>query len=113
MSVATPEMTPVSASTPNSTPGATMLSNLPTVRLEVRQGGRSVPYLFDQVDFLIGAVAGCDLRVPGADLPAVLCLLARHPDGVRLRRLASTQVLLLNGQAVSRAELKGGDRLTI
>lgn len=112
MSVATPELTPVSASTPSS-PGAAMLSNLPAVRLEVRHGGRSVPYLFDQVDFLIGAVAGCDLRVPGADLPAVLCLLARHPDGVRLRRLASTQVLLLNGQAVSRAELGDGDRLTI
>lgn len=89
------------------------ISALPAVRLEVSQGGRTVPYLFDQVDFLIGAVAGCDLRVPGSDLPAVLCLLARHPDGVRLRRLAPTQVLLLNGQPASRAELKTGDRLTV
>src|SRR3954471_12562107 len=88
-------------------------SSLPAVRLEVHQGGRSVPYFFDQVDFLIGTVAGCDLRVPGANLPAVLCLLARHPEGLTLRRLAATQVLLLNGAAVSRAELKDGDRLTL
>ena len=45
---------------------ASPVSALPSVRLEVSQGGRSVPYRFDQVDFLIGAVAGCDLRVPGA-----------------------------------------------
>jgi hypothetical protein len=89
------------------------VSALPSVRLEVCQGGRSVPYLFDQVDFLIGAVAGCDLRVPGTELPAVLCLLARHPDGVKLRRLAPTRILLLNGEAVSRADLNDGDRLTI
>lgn len=95
---------------------ATTLSvpaSLPAVRLDVSQGGRSVPYLFEQVDFLIGAVAGCDLRAPGADLPAVLCLLARHPAGVSLRRLAPTQVLLLNGAPVSRAELKTGDRITV
>jgi chromosome segregation ATPase len=86
---------------------------LPTVRLEVRQAGRSVPYFVDQVDFLIGTVPGCDLRVPGADLPAVLCLLARHPAGVTLRRLAATQVLLHNGKTVSRAELADGDRLSL
>src|SRR5262245_1728159 len=92
---------------------ASLVSALPSVRLEVCQGGRSVPYLFDQVDFLIGAVAGCDLRVPGSDLPAVLCLLARHPEGVKLRRLAPTQILLLNGEAVSRADFADGDRLTV
>lgn len=86
---------------------------LPNVRLDVSQGGRTVPYVFDQVDFLIGAVAGCDLRVPGTDLPAVLCLIARHPSGVRLRRLAPTQLMLLNGQPVSRADLSDGDRITI
>jgi trichohyalin len=91
-------------------PGA---ETLPTVRLEVHQAGRTVPYWFDQVDFLIGTVPGCDLRVPGAGLPAVLCLLARHPSGVHLRRLAATQVLLLNGISVSRAELQDGDRLSL
>ena len=91
-------------------PGA---ETLPTVRLEVHQAGRTVPYWFDQVDFLIGTVPGCDLRVPGAALPAVLCLLARHPGGVHIRRLASTQVLLLNGVSVSRADLQNGDRLSL
>ena len=91
-------------------PGA---ETLPTVRLEVHQAGRTVPYWFDQVDFLIGTVPGCDLRVPGAALPAVLCLLARHPGGVHLRRLAATQVLLLNGISVSRADLQDGDRLSL
>ena len=91
-------------------PGA---ETLPTVRLEVHQAGRAVPYWFDQVDFLIGTVPGCDLRVPGAALPAVLCLLARHPGGVHIRRLAATQVLLLNGVNVSRAELQDGDRLSL
>lgn len=92
--------------------GSATISGLPAVRLEVHQAGRSVPYFFDQVDFLIGTVAGCDLRLPGANLPAVLCLLARHPDGLTLRRLAVTQLLLLNGAPASRAELKDGDRLT-
>ena len=53
--------------------GSVMTSGLPAVRLDVHQGGRSVPYFFDQVDFLVGTVAGCDSRVPGANLP-VLCL---------------------------------------
>jgi chromosome segregation ATPase len=86
---------------------------LPEVHLEVRQGGRSATYQIDHVDFLIGSVAGCDLRLPGADLPSVLCLLARHARGVTLRKLAPTQTLLLNGQVVSGAELASGDRLTI
>src|SRR5262249_58131792 len=80
---------------------------------EVHQAGRTVPYWFDQVDFLIGTVPGCDLRVPGTNLPAVLCLLARHPGGVQLRRLAATQMLLLNGVSVSRADLENGDRLSL
>src|SRR5690349_1128235 len=37
---------------------------LPDVQLQVRQGGtRTATYPLDGVDFLIGAVSGCDLRV--------------------------------------------------
>jgi chromosome segregation ATPase len=87
---------------------------LPQVRLEVRQGsGRSVTYTLDHVDFLIGSVAGCDWRVPGADLPPVLCLIARRPDGAYLRKLAPTQVLLVNGQSTTGAALQDGDRITL
>src|SRR5450631_3002443 len=74
---------------------------LPEVHLEVRQGGaRSATYALGDIDFLIGGVPGCDLRV-GADTPAVICLLARHPSGVILRKLAPTQSIFVNGQGVT------------
>ncbi len=54
--------------------------------------------------FLIGTVPGCDLRVPGGDLPAGACLLARIPEGLTLRKLAPTQIILVNGKTATRAE---------
>src|SRR5262245_507260 len=87
---------------------------LPEVHLEVRQAsGRSATFALDHVDFLIGAVPGCDLRVPGADLPSVLCLIMRQPGAVRLRKLAPTQLLLVNGQTATNVELADGDRITL
>ncbi len=87
---------------------------LPEVHLDVRQGsGRSASYTLDHVDFLIGAVPGCDLRVPGADLPPVLCLITRLPGGAKLRKLAPTQVLLVNGETATNADLADGDRITL
>src|SRR5437879_11268493 len=89
------------------------LGVLPEVELEVRHGGRKTPYPFRQVAFLIGTVPGCDLRVPGADLPPVLCLLARSPAGLSLRKLAPTQLILVNGQTATHAGLGDGDRITM
>src|SRR5206468_2700853 len=86
---------------------------LPLVELEVSQGGRTTTFSIGQVDFLVGTVPGCDLRVPGTDLAAVLFLLARHPGGVSLRKLAPTQTVVVNGQTVTRAELGHGDRITV
>ncbi len=87
---------------------------LPEVRLDVRlPGGRSVPYSLDHVDFLVGTVPGCDLRVPGSELPAILCLLARRPSGLSVRKLNATQPLQINGQATSAAEVRDGDRINI
>ena len=72
---------------------------LPGVTLEVRQGGtRSATYALDGVDFLIGSVPGCDLRV-AAESAGVLCLFARHPEGVTLRKLTPTYSILVNGQS--------------
>src|SRR5262245_31035166 len=89
-------------------------ADLPEVHLEVRHGsGRSATYALDHVDFLIGAVPGCDLRVPGADLPSVLCLITRQPGSVKLRKLAPTQLLLVNGQTAANADLADGDRITL
>ena len=86
---------------------------LPQVRLEMRHGGRQTSYPLDHVDFLIGAVPGCDLRLPGADLPPVICALARHPRGLAFRKLAPTQLVLLNGQTANHTDLADGDRITI
>lgn len=87
---------------------------LPQVQLDVRLGsGRSASYALDHVDFLIGAVPGCDLRVPGADLPPVLCLITRQPGGAKLRKLAPTQILLINGETTSSTDLTDGDRITL
>src|SRR6516164_10058115 len=86
---------------------------LPDVHLEVRQGGmRPALYALSEIDFLIGSATGCDLRI-SADAPSVLCLLARHPAGVSLRKLAPTQAILVNGQSVSQRELADGDRVQI
>jgi hypothetical protein len=86
---------------------------LPAVTLEVRQGAaRSATFALDAVDFLIGSVPGCDLRL-AADAPGVLCLFARHPAGATLRKLAPTQSILVNGQGASVRELADGDRVQI
>src|SRR4029077_16200767 len=70
---------------------------LPHVELEMTHAGRNTVFNVNHVDFLIGTVPGCDLRVPGADLPSVLCLVARRPGGLLLRKLAPTQLILVNG----------------
>lgn len=87
---------------------------LPAVHLEVRQGNASpASYPLSDVGFLVGSVPGCDLRLPGTGLPPVLCLILRRPGGVTLRKLAPTQVVLINGKVASQAELRDGDRVTI
>jgi chromosome segregation ATPase len=87
---------------------------LPDVTLEVRHaGGRPATYAVGQVAFVIGTVPGCDLRLSGTDLPALVCLLARHPGGLSLRKLALGLPLQVNGLAGMPAQLDTGDRLTI
>jgi chromosome segregation ATPase len=88
--------------------------SLPEVRLEVRPGtGKAATYTVTDASFLIGSVPGCDLRVPGANLPAVLCLISRRPEGATLRKLAPTQVVQVNGQAAANSTLTDGDRITV
>jgi chromosome segregation ATPase len=65
------------------------------------------------VDFLIGSVPGCDLRLPGTALPPVVCLIARQSDGVMLRKLAPAQAVLVNGTPVTVQRLANGDRVSI
>ena len=70
---------------------------LPRVRLDVRSGsGRSIGYEVGTDEFLIGGASGCDLRLPAANLPPVICQLTRKADGVRIRRLTPNLPVLLN-----------------
>ena len=80
----------------------------------MRQGkGRTTAYTVSDLGFLIGTVPGCDLRVPGAGLPAVLCLLSRNSFGVTFRKLAPTQAILINGQTAAHVQLNDGDRVSV
>lgn len=84
------------------------------LRLELRHGAAK-PAFYEVADasFLVGSIPGCDLRLPGAGLPPVICLLARRSDGVHLRKLAPTVPLQVNGRTVSSTSLANGDRLAI
>ena len=89
-------------------------SALATVRLEVRSGlGRATTYEVGDGGFLIGSVPGCDLRLPGANLPPIICVIGRSCDAAYLRRLAPVLPILVNGEAVAAASLKDGDTLRI
>lgn len=91
-------------------PGGTLTE----VRLEMRSGaGRPVVYEVEQDGFLVGSVPGCDLRLPGADLPPVICLVSRRDDAACLRKLAPTQSIQVNGQPFSGKALADGDRIVI
>jgi hypothetical protein len=93
---------------------AAALGSLPVLRLELRQGtNRAVVHEVAEAGFLVGTVPGCDLRLPGSDLPPVLCLISRHEGGVSLRKLVPTQPVMVNGRPVTRSALAQGDRVTI
>ena len=53
------------------TPGSALPSHAaPTVRLELRHGSaRSVVYDVPGEEFVLGSAPGCDLRLPGTNLP--------------------------------------------
>jgi chromosome segregation ATPase len=89
----------------------------PPVRIEVRHGS-TPPVAFDVPgdEFLIGSVPGCDLRLPGSNLPPNICLLRRGPDGVRIRKLAPALPILLNGTPLppaGSATLRHGDVVSV
>ncbi len=84
------------------------------MRLELRHGAaRPTVYDVTSASFLVGTVPGCDLRLPGNALPAVCCLLTRHPGGVELRKLAPIQPLLVNGRPAAALRLADGDRIRV
>jgi chromosome segregation ATPase len=89
-------------------------SALATVRLEVRSGlGRATVYEVGDGGFLIGSVPGCDLRLPGSNLPPIICVIGRGGAAASLRRLAPVMPILVNGKAVATAYLNDGDTIAI
>jgi chromosome segregation ATPase len=89
-------------------------SDRSAVRIEVRHGSaRPTTYDLRETTFLIGSVPGCDLRLPGANLPPVLCLIAHQAGGVYLRKLAPAYPVLHNGQSITGATLVDGDRVAL
>jgi len=87
---------------------------VPGVRLELRQGAsRPSVHEISGSAFLIGSVPGCDLRLPGADLPPVICLVARVPGGAEIRRLVPTHPVFVNGRSVTSAPLAHGDSVKL
>lgn len=84
------------------------------MRLDVQiPAARAVTYEVPQAGFLVGSVPGCDVRLPGVNLPPAICLITPFPSGARLRRLAPTCAVMLNGSAAAEATLADGDRLSI
>src|SRR5262245_26619065 len=89
----------------------------PPVRVEVRHGA-APPVGLDVTgdEFIVGSVPGCDLRIPGANLPPQVCSIRRGPDGVRLKKIAQALPILLNGSPLSpagQAILRHGDVISI
>src|SRR3954468_6449185 len=85
-----------------------------SVRLEVRAGtARATVYEVGDGGFLVGSVPGCDLRLPGANLAPVLCLISRNAAGAALRKLAPVQPILVNGRQVTSTYLNDGDQLSL
>jgi chromosome segregation ATPase len=102
------------ASSPSRPSAADSGDSAPAVRLEVRSGlGRATAYEVGDGGFLIGSVPGCDLRLPGCDLPPIICLIARNATAVSLRRLAPVLPILVNSKAVASTYLSDGDCVTI
>ena len=87
---------------------------MPVVRLEVRMGtARTATHEVPEAGFLVGTVAGCDLRLPGVDLPPLICLLTPQSGGLHLRKLAALAPLLVDGQTPSSGFLDDGAKLKI
>jgi chromosome segregation ATPase len=87
------------------------------VRVEVRHGN-APPVGFDVTgeEFVVGSVPGCDLRLPGANLPPEVCVIRRGTEGVRLKKLAAALPILLNGSPLApagQALLRHGDVISV
>jgi hypothetical protein len=63
--------------------------------------------------FLIGSAITCDLRLGGADIPAVHTLIVQSDEGYELETLVGEPPLKVNGEIVQQTRLRDGDRVEI
>jgi len=63
--------------------------------------------------FLIGSAITCDLRLGGADIPAVHSLIVHSDEGYELETLVGDPPLKVNGEIVQQVWLRDGDRVEI
>jgi hypothetical protein len=83
------------------------------LRLELRHDGNAATVFELPLQALaLGAAPGCDVRLPGGDIPPVLCILSPEPAGLRLRTLAPQPGINVNGHRTIHALLAPGDQLT-
>ena len=78
--------------------------------------GRAVGYDLTRGEFLVGGADGCDVRLPGSHLPAVIAQFGRTADGVFVRRLAPAFPILLNGKPLAGSDpvaVNSADRVAI
>jgi predicted component of type VI protein secretion system len=83
---------------------------LPRVELEVTRGRtrQSVRSLETRA-FLIGAASDCDLVLTDPQFPAVYAYVMRDADGARIRAIAESPLLCVNGERVEETRLDDGD----
>jgi len=89
----------------------------PAARLEVRIGSsRPTSFPLTRGELLIGGAEGCDIRLPGSHLPAVVCQFLQDASGVSLRRLAPAFPILHNAAPLNSTDavaLRSGDRIAV
>lgn len=88
--------------------------SMPTVIVEVQQGNaRANSYPIGEAGFLIGSVPGCDLRIPGANLPPVIAIVSKQATGLMIRKMTPLSVIQKNGVAIGTSPLQSGDVIEI
>jgi len=86
--------------------------SLPTTRLEIVRGRarRRVRPIITNA-FLIGSADDCDLVLGDPQFPEAFCYLRRSAQGVSLRYLGSGPEVTVNGEPVTTADIRHGDRI--
>lgn len=89
----------------------------PAALVSVRiASGRTAEFSLNRGELLIGGAEGCDIRLPGSQIPSLVGQLIQDSSGVQLRRLVPTFPVLHNGSPLTGSApqlLKTGDRIAI